>query len=90
MLIVQKRVLWHKISQYLSNVNGPHKALIQSFILKIVIAVLFVMSMYSEHFQSNLTYTKIWKAFARVQSAYTWNMKNLRGADFALCFKSEI
>jgi len=89
LLIVQKRVLWHKISQYLSHVNISHKALIQSFILKILIAVLFVISMYSKHFQNNLTYTKIWKAFARVQSAYTWIMKNLRGADFAICLKSK-
>lgn len=84
MLIVQKRELWHKIRQYLSNVNGPHKVLIQSFILKILVAVLFEISMYSVHLQNNLTYTKIWKAFKRVQSAYTWNMKNLKGADYVM------
>lgn len=53
LLIVQKRVLWHKISQYVSNVNGPHKAVVRSFILKIVIAVLFVISVHSEHFQNS-------------------------------------
>lgn len=92
LLIVQKRVLWHKISQYLCNVNGPHKALIQSFILKILIAVLFVISMYLEHFQNNLTYTKIWKALERVQSARTWNMKNLREQTlpYALRVRSEL
>lgn len=89
LLIVQKRVLWHKISQCLSNVNGPHKALIQSFILKILIAVLFVISMYSEHFQNNLTQSKIWEAFAGVQSADTQYMKNLRREEFALCLKGE-
>lgn len=89
LLIVQKRVLWNEISHCFSNVNGPHKALIQSFILKILIAVWFVITMYSEHFQNNLTCTKIWKAFAKIQSAYTWSMKNLKEADFALCLKSE-
>lgn len=78
-LIVQKRVLWRKISQCFSNVNGPHKALILSFVLKILLAVLFVISTYS----NNLTQSRIWEAFAGVQSADTQYMKNLRGEEFA-------